>query len=167
MDTISSTPSPPPRALIRAIWRGHRLLVRLSGARLGLPAPGRGKRMGMMRVHAIGRNSGEPRPVVLGYFDDGDALVTLAMNGWAAADPSWLKNLRATPRCASTWAVRAARSALASPPATSMTDCGRASPTTRAGVTSTPSRPAVRMARRSSCSIRPERGTSSLSVPQT
>ena len=97
MDTISSTPSPPPRALIRAIWRGHRLLVRLSGARLGLPAPGRGTRMGMMRVHAIGRNSGELRPVVLGYFDDGDALVTLAMNGWAAADPSWLKNLRAHP----------------------------------------------------------------------
>ena len=97
MDTTSSTPSPPPRPLIRAIWRGHRLLVRLSGARLGLPAPRRGKRMGMMRVHAIGRNSGEPRPVVLGYFDDGDALVTLAMNGWAAADPSWLKNLRAHP----------------------------------------------------------------------
>lgn len=97
MDTTSSTPSPPPRALIRAIWRGHRLLVRLSGARLGLPAPRRGKRMGMMRVHAIGRSSGEPRPVVLGYFDDGDALVTLAMNGWAPADPSWLKNLRAHP----------------------------------------------------------------------
>jgi len=97
MDTTSSTPSPPPRAVIRAIWRGHRLLVRLSGARLGLPAPRRGKRMGMMRVHAIGRNSGEPRPVVLGYFDDGAALVTLAMNGWAAADPSWLKNLRAHP----------------------------------------------------------------------
>jgi deazaflavin-dependent oxidoreductase (nitroreductase family) len=97
MDTTSSAPSPPPRALIRAIWRGHRLLVRLSGARLGLPAPHPGKRMGMMRVHAIGRNSGESRPVVLGYFDDGDALVTLAMNGWAAADPSWLKNLRAHP----------------------------------------------------------------------
>jgi deazaflavin-dependent oxidoreductase (nitroreductase family) len=97
MDTTSSAPSPPPRALIRAIWRGHRLLVRLSGARLGLPAPRRGKRMGMMRVHAIGRNSGEPRPVVLGYFDDGDALITLAMNGWAPADPSWLKNLRAHP----------------------------------------------------------------------
>lgn len=97
MNATASTPSVPPRPLIRAIWRGHRLLVTASGARLGLHPPQQGRRMGMMRLHAIGRTSGEPRPVVLGYFVDGDALVTLAMNGWAAPDPAWLKNLRAHP----------------------------------------------------------------------
>lgn len=87
----------PPRGVIRAVWRAHRLLVRLSAGRLGLRAPAAGRRMGMMRVHAIGRRSGRPRPVVLGYFADGDRLVTLAMNGWSAADPLWWRNLRAHP----------------------------------------------------------------------
>lgn len=87
----------PPRWIIRTIWRGHRTLVRLTGGRLGLYPPVTGKRMGMMRVHAIGRVSGRVRPVVLGYFVDGDNLVTLAMNGWAATDPAWWRNLQAHP----------------------------------------------------------------------
>lgn len=87
----------PPRWIIRTIWRGHRLLVRLSGGRLGLYPPVSGKRMGMMRVHAIGRATGRMRPVVLGYFEDGADLVTLAMNGWAATDPAWWRNLQAHP----------------------------------------------------------------------
>ncbi|WP_309714003.1 nitroreductase/quinone reductase family protein [Pseudolysinimonas sp.] len=95
------TPTPktdlPPRWLIRTIWRGHRLLVRVTGGRLGLYPPVAGKRMGMMRVHAIGRTSGRPRPVVLGYFEDGENLATLAMNGWAPTDPAWWRNLKAHP----------------------------------------------------------------------
>lgn len=87
----------PPRWIIRTFWRGHRLVVRITGGRLGLPTPVPGRRMGMMRVHAIGRTSGRVRPVVLGYFDDGDRLVTLAMNGWAATDPAWWRNLQAQP----------------------------------------------------------------------
>lgn len=95
--TNDTGPGIPPRWIIRAIWRAHRLLVRLSDGRVGLHPPAEGRRMGMMRVHAIGRLSGRVRPVILGYFDDGDALVTLAMNGWDAADPAWWRNLRAHP----------------------------------------------------------------------
>jgi hypothetical protein len=35
--------------------------------------------------------------VIVGYFEDGPNLVTLAMNGWADAEPGWWINLQATP----------------------------------------------------------------------
>ena len=35
-----------------------------------------------------GRRSGQPRRVVVGYVEDGDNLVTMAMNGWGAAEPA-------------------------------------------------------------------------------
>ncbi|PRY68596.1 deazaflavin-dependent oxidoreductase (nitroreductase family) [Glaciihabitans tibetensis] len=35
--------------------------------------------------------------MIVDYFEDGGELVTLAMNGWGAADPAWWLNLRATP----------------------------------------------------------------------
>jgi deazaflavin-dependent oxidoreductase (nitroreductase family) len=49
----------------------------------------------MMRLTTIGRRSGQERPVILGYLDDGPNLVTLAMNGWADAEPAWWLNLQA------------------------------------------------------------------------
>jgi hypothetical protein len=35
--------------------------------------------------------------VVLGYFEDGGNLVTMAMNGWGPAEPAWWLNLQAQP----------------------------------------------------------------------
>ena len=35
--------------------------------------------------------------MILGYFEDGSNLVTLAMNGWGAAEPAWWLNLEAHP----------------------------------------------------------------------
>jgi deazaflavin-dependent oxidoreductase (nitroreductase family) len=35
--------------------------------------------------------------VILGYFEDGPNLVTLAMNGWADPEPAWWLNLQAHP----------------------------------------------------------------------
>jgi hypothetical protein len=35
--------------------------------------------------------------VILGYFEDGPNLVTLAMNGWADGEPVWWLNLQAHP----------------------------------------------------------------------
>jgi hypothetical protein len=35
--------------------------------------------------------------VILGYFDDGPNLVTMAMNGWADGEPAWWLNLQAYP----------------------------------------------------------------------
>jgi hypothetical protein len=34
---------------------------------------------------------------MVGYFDDGPNLVSLAMNGWADAQPAWWLNLQAKP----------------------------------------------------------------------
>ncbi len=51
----------------------------------------------MMRLTTIGRRSGEERSVILGYFEDGPNLVTMAMNGWADPEPAWWLNLQANP----------------------------------------------------------------------
>ena len=50
-----------------------------------------------MRLTTTGRRSGRPRSVILGYVEDGPALVTLAMNGWGPGEPSWWLNLQADP----------------------------------------------------------------------
>jgi len=34
---------------------------------------------------------------MIGYFEDGDAVVTMAMNGWGAPEPAWWLNLQAQP----------------------------------------------------------------------
>jgi deazaflavin-dependent oxidoreductase (nitroreductase family) len=51
----------------------------------------------MMRLTTTGRRSGEDRNVILGYFEDGPNLVTMAMNGWAPREPAWWLNLQAHP----------------------------------------------------------------------
>ena len=51
----------------------------------------------MLRLRTIGRRSGQPRVAIVGYLEDGPNLVTLAMNGWAEAEPAWWLNLQAHP----------------------------------------------------------------------
>ncbi len=50
-----------------------------------------------MYLTSIGRKSGKERRAILGYFEDGPNLVTLAMNGWGDAEPAWWLNLQAHP----------------------------------------------------------------------
>jgi deazaflavin-dependent oxidoreductase (nitroreductase family) len=50
-----------------------------------------------MRLRTVGRRSGEPRVAIIGYYEDGPNLVTLAMNGWGRAEPAWWLNLQAQP----------------------------------------------------------------------
>jgi deazaflavin-dependent oxidoreductase (nitroreductase family) len=50
-----------------------------------------------MKLTTVGRKTGKERVAILGYYEDGPNLVTLAMNGWAAADPAWWLNLQARP----------------------------------------------------------------------
>jgi deazaflavin-dependent oxidoreductase (nitroreductase family) len=50
-----------------------------------------------MRLTTVGRRSGKARTAILGYFEDGPNLVTLAMNGWASPEPAWWLNLQAHP----------------------------------------------------------------------
>jgi deazaflavin-dependent oxidoreductase (nitroreductase family) len=51
----------------------------------------------MMRLTSIGRRSGTKRRAILGYFEDGPNLVTMAMNGWGEPEPAWWLNLQAQP----------------------------------------------------------------------
>lgn len=87
----------PPRVFVRTAWVLHRALVRLTGGRVGISRPTSGGRFGMMRLTTVGRRSGEPRVAIVGYYEDGPNLVTLAMNGWADAEPAWWLNLQAQP----------------------------------------------------------------------
>ncbi len=86
----------PPRWFIRLFWSMHRGLYRVTGGRFGL-RPATADRWGMMRLTTIGRRTGQERSVILGYFEEGSNLVTLAMNGWAEPDPAWWLNLQAHP----------------------------------------------------------------------
>jgi deazaflavin-dependent oxidoreductase (nitroreductase family) len=86
-----------PRLFVRTAWVLHRALYRLSGGRIGLSRPKAGGKFGMMRLTTLGRRSGQPRVAIIGYYEDGENLVTLAMNGWADAEPAWWLNLQAQP----------------------------------------------------------------------
>lgn len=86
-----------PRPLIRVAWLLHRTVYRTTRGRLGLSEPDAGGRFGMMRLATVGRRSGKARVAIVGYFEDGANLVTVAMNGWGAAEPAWWLNLQANP----------------------------------------------------------------------
>ena len=94
--THEQSPHLQPRWFIRPFWVAHRALYRTTGGRVGLrrPTP---TRWGMLRLRTIGRRSGEERSAILGYYEDGPNLVTLAMNGWAEGEPAWWLNLQARP----------------------------------------------------------------------
>ncbi|SDR65259.1 nitroreductase family deazaflavin-dependent oxidoreductase [Agrococcus carbonis] len=95
MAATPTTPKVPPRWFVRGAWIGHRLLYRTTGK--GLARPRRDGKMGMLRLHTVGRKSGEPRVAIVGYLDHDGGFATLAMNGWAEADPAWWLNLKAQP----------------------------------------------------------------------
>jgi len=86
----------PPRWVVRVAWRVHRGLYRVTGGRVGLRPP-KPKVYGMLHLTTIGRRTGRERGVILGYFEDGPNLVTMAMNGWADPEPAWWLNLQAHP----------------------------------------------------------------------
>jgi F420H(2)-dependent quinone reductase len=90
------SPFLPPRWVVRAAWVIHRAIYRLTPGRFGL-WPAKPGKWGTIRLHTVGRRSGRSRTAILGYFEDGDDLVTLAMNGWAAPEPAWWLNLQAQP----------------------------------------------------------------------
>jgi deazaflavin-dependent oxidoreductase (nitroreductase family) len=91
----TSKPFLPPRFVIRAAWLIHRAIYRVTGGRRGLRPPT--ETFGTLRIHTIGRRTGEKRIAILGYFEDGPNLFTLAMNGWGEPQPAWWRNLQAHP----------------------------------------------------------------------
>jgi len=93
-DAATRPPSVPPSWFVHAAWRVHRALHRLSRGRfLWTPANKRG--WGALQLTTVGRKSGQPRSVIIGYLEDGPDLVALAMNGWQEGDPAWWLNLQA------------------------------------------------------------------------
>jgi deazaflavin-dependent oxidoreductase (nitroreductase family) len=50
-----------------------------------------------MQLTTVGRKTGKERNAILGYYEDGPNLVTMAMNGWGEAEPAWWLNLQAKP----------------------------------------------------------------------
>ena len=92
----NATSTLPPRWFIRSFWVGQRALYAVTRGRLGLRSA-TADRWGMMRLRTVGRRTGEERKAILGYFEDGPDLVTLAMNGWADPEPAWWLNLQAQP----------------------------------------------------------------------
>jgi deazaflavin-dependent oxidoreductase (nitroreductase family) len=95
-DAAPRSPRLPPRWFVKLAWVVHRGIHRLTGGRRGLWKPEVGK-WGTMQLTTIGRKTGEERNAILGYFEDGPNLVTMAMNGWAAPEPAWWLNLQAHP----------------------------------------------------------------------
>jgi F420H(2)-dependent quinone reductase len=89
-------PRLPPRWFIRSFWAAHRSVYRWTGGRLGLwrPKPGR---WGTLWLTTVGRRTKRERTVILGYFEDGPNLVTMAMNGWGDPEPAWWLNLQSHP----------------------------------------------------------------------
>jgi deazaflavin-dependent oxidoreductase (nitroreductase family) len=86
----------PPRWFVVSFWYGHRALLRVTRGHFGLWRP-KPTGWGALRLTTTGRRSGRARPVVVGYVEDGANLITMAMNGWGAAEPAWWLNLQAHP----------------------------------------------------------------------
>lgn len=86
----------PPRWFVVAFWHVHRAVVRVTKGHVGLwrPKPGG---WGALWLTSIGRRTGRRRRVLVGYVEDGDSLVTMAMNGWGPGEPAWWLNLQAHP----------------------------------------------------------------------
>jgi deazaflavin-dependent oxidoreductase (nitroreductase family) len=90
------SPRMPPAWFIRVAWAVHRAIVRLTGGRRGIWSP-KGSKWGTLRLTTIGRRTGKERVAILGYYEDGPNLVTLAMNGWMPGEPAWWLNLQEHP----------------------------------------------------------------------
>src|SRR6266545_2687555 len=76
----AKTPRLPPRWFIRLAWSVHRGVYRVFAGRVGLWRP-RANGWGTLRLTATGRRTGRQHSVIIGYFEDGPNLVSLATNG--------------------------------------------------------------------------------------
>jgi deazaflavin-dependent oxidoreductase (nitroreductase family) len=74
----------------------HRAIYRLTGGRRGLGTP-KADKWGTMQLTTVGRKTGKERNAILGSYEDGPNLVTMAMNGWAEPEPVWWLNLQPHP----------------------------------------------------------------------
>jgi F420H(2)-dependent quinone reductase len=95
-DPSARSPRLPPRWFVRTAWVVHRAMYRVTGGRRGLWRP-KPDRWGTMLLTTVGRKTSKERVAILGYYEDGPNLVTMAMNGWSEGEPAWWLNLLAHP----------------------------------------------------------------------
>ena len=85
-------PRTPPRWLVKSFWVGHRAVYRLSGGRFGLRRVKPGG-SGMLRLQTLGRRSGEVRSAIVGYIEDGDAVIVLLRRTFGAFEAAERRQL--------------------------------------------------------------------------
>ena len=90
-----------PRSVEKRMWpfvtqamKGHTLVYRLSGGRIGHTFPGLPT---MLLLDHVGAKSGTKRTSPLLYIKDGDDLVLVASKGGYPRHPGWFHNLQAHP----------------------------------------------------------------------
>lgn len=80
--------------VLKAMNSAHRLLISVSGGRLGHDAAG----MPVLELTTIGRKSGQPRSVMLtAPLQEDDTYVVVASRGGDDTHPAWFLNLRDNP----------------------------------------------------------------------
>lgn len=84
------------RWLLAAITKVHRFLYRASGGHIGH----RAARFQFLLLGNRGRTTGREYATPLLYVPDGERFVVAGSNAGDASDPSWWRNLRASP---ATW----------------------------------------------------------------
>jgi deazaflavin-dependent oxidoreductase (nitroreductase family) len=80
---------------LKAVNRLHRLMLKVTGGRVGSDLRG----MGVVQLTTTGRRSGQPRTVMLtSPLQEGDTIVVVASRGGDDQMPAWLLNIQADPR---------------------------------------------------------------------
>ena len=80
--------------VLNRLMRGHAIVYRASGGRIGQRLPGLPP---ILLLDHVGRKSRKQRTTPLVYMPDGDNLVVVASKGGYPEHPAWLLNLRASP----------------------------------------------------------------------
>jgi deazaflavin-dependent oxidoreductase (nitroreductase family) len=84
----------PSDVMFKAMNRVHRLVLRVSGGRVGGKVSG----MPVLELTTTGRRSGLPRTTVLSSpYQEGSIVVLVASRGGDDRDPAWFLNLRDHP----------------------------------------------------------------------
>jgi deazaflavin-dependent oxidoreductase (nitroreductase family) len=85
----------PSDLVLKSMNTAHRLLLKITGGRLGYDAGG----MPVLELTTIGRKSGQPRSVMLtAPLTENGNLVIVASRGGDDVHPAWFLNLRANPK---------------------------------------------------------------------
>lgn len=87
------------RTIMRIQWRAHKLLWNASGGRLGREIGG----LPILELVTKGRKSGEPRQILINYFDHDGSPALVGTNAGRDTDPAWVLNVRADPNARARW----------------------------------------------------------------